>query len=95
MRRALGCIAPLDEGEGWPSRLPRGDLNARDAAGMNAGAGVVIGTIGMELLPYALCADVGFEIHPFSEGEVFIDGPVGVTDNDRVYLAVLKAEGVR
>ena len=87
---ALGGIAPLDEGEG-----PRGDLKARDAAGMNTGAGIVIGAIGMELLPYAGRADVGFEIDAFREGEVFIDGPVGVAGNDRSYLAVLKAEGVR
>ena len=92
---ALGRVAPLDECEGRPSLFPRGDLDARDAAGMNAGAGVVIGAIGMELPPYARCADVGFEIHPFREGEVFIDGPMGVAGNDRVYLANLKAEGVR
>ena len=82
LRIPLGCIAPLDEGGGRRSFFPRGDFNARDTAGMNAGAGVVIGTIGMELLPYALCADVGFEIHPFREGEVFIDGPMGVAGND-------------
>jgi hypothetical protein len=81
--RALGCIAPLDEGEGRLPFFPRRDLDARDAAGMNAGAGVVIGGIGMELPPYALCADVGFQIHPFRKREVFIDGPVRVAGNDR------------
>ncbi len=45
--RAFCCIAPLDEGEGRLPIFPRRDLKARDAAGMNAGAGIVIGTIGM------------------------------------------------
>ena len=49
---ACGCIAPLDEGEGRLLIFPRGDLNARDAAGMHTGTGVVIGRIGMELPKY-------------------------------------------
>lgn len=91
LRVLLGCITPLDEGkDGIP--FPGCDLDAGDAAGMDTGTGVVIGLVGMKLLSDApIRSHLGLDVHPLREREVFIDGAVGVSGDDRIHCAAVQS----
>ena len=66
-----GLVAPFDQRE--IEGLQR-DLDSRDAAGMDAGAAVVIDGLGLVLPADAPRGDAGLQVAPLREREVLEDG---------------------
>src|SRR3989339_1312476 len=78
-----GLVAPFDQRE--IEGLQR-DLDSRDAAGMDAGAAVVINGLGLALAADAPRGGAGFQVSPLREREVLEDGAVGVAGDDDFVL---------